>query len=133
LPVGRRFISFSALSAAAGSRRMNAILGLMVPMLLGADIGWERRPDGTIAYIVQIDPDSADEMKKSGISINSAVPQSLRNRMSDIDIRIGRDKLPNQNTLPPDLPTETPAAAAKPPDRVPTPTPTYMTNGYQPG
>jgi hypothetical protein len=140
---------------------MNAILGLIVPALLGVDFGWERRADGTIEYIVQVDPESFTEMQKTGQSISSALPHSLRDKVSDLSFRVGRDKLPNQNTLPPDvpsLPTSTPAAplaapalpsnlppnpfntsppptfdaVAAPVAPVPTPTPQYMTNGYQP-
>lgn len=141
---------------------MNAMVALLVPALLGVDFGWDRRADGTIEYIVQVDPDAFAEMTRSGQSISSALPSSLRNKVSDVQFRVGRDKLPNQNTLPPDMPggdlLNTLSSVASPtggvtlptapPDPfkttspgtttatngapVPTPTPGYMTSGYQP-
>ena len=58
---------------------MNAMVALLLPAMLGVDFGWDRRADGTIEYIVQVDPDAFAEMQRSGQSISSALPSSLRN------------------------------------------------------
>lgn len=79
---------------------MNVMLGLLVPALLGVDYGWQQKPDGTINYIVQVDAETFAEMQRSGQSIGSALPPDVRGLISDFSFRIGREPLPNQNTLP---------------------------------
>lgn len=79
---------------------MNVMLGLLVPALLGVDYGWQQKPDGTIAYIVQVDAETFAEMQRNGQSIGSALPAEVRGMISDFSFRVGRDPLPNQNTLP---------------------------------
>lgn len=81
---------------------MNAMLGLLVPALLGVDFGWQRRSNDTIEYIVQVDPETFAEMQATGRSIGSALPANLRGRIGELTFRVGRESLPNQNTLPPD-------------------------------
>jgi hypothetical protein len=116
---------------------MNALLGLLIPALLGVDYGWERKPDGSIAYVLQVDPETFAEMQKNGQSIGSALPASLRGRVSDLSFRVGRQPLPNQNTLPPEMPlpqtSSTPAGDVVQvnADKPVGPTATYMKTDYQ--
>lgn len=94
---------------------MNAWVFLLLPSTLGVDFGWERQPDNSIEYIVQIEPEAVDEMK-TGTELLSTLPPSVRNTIRNYRIRVGRDRLPNQNTLPPEASATTgttyPAGAA---------------------
>ncbi|MBL9082251.1 MAG: hypothetical protein JNK76_10625 [Planctomycetales bacterium] len=80
---------------------MNAWVLLLLPTALGVDFGWERQPDNSIEYIVQIEPEAVDQMK-TGTELISALPPQLKN-IRNYRIRVGRDKLPNQNVLPPEV------------------------------
>lgn len=106
---------------------MNAMLGLLVPALVGVDFGWQRRPNDTIEYIVQVDPETFAEMQATGRSIGSALPANLRSRIGELTFRVGREPLPNQNTLPPETnePRLIDAAGAEA-------QPIQQTSGYQP-
>lgn len=106
---------------------MNAMLGLLVPALLGVDFGWQRRPNDTIEYIVQVDPETLTEMQATGRSIGSALPANLRGRIGELTFRVGREPLPNQNTLPPET-TEPRLIDAAGADAQPI----QQTSGYQP-
>ncbi|MGC3969433.1 MAG: hypothetical protein QM775_19360 [Pirellulales bacterium] len=80
---------------------MNAWVLLLLPTALGVDFGWERQPDNSIEYIVQIEPEAVDQMK-TGTELISALPPQLKN-IRNYRIRVGRDRLPNQNVLPPEV------------------------------
>lgn len=80
---------------------MNALVFLLIPATIGVDFGWERQPDNSIEYILQIEPEALDSMK-TGTELVSSLPPQLRN-IRDYRIRVGRDKLPNQNTIPPEM------------------------------
>jgi hypothetical protein len=90
---------------------MNVMLGLLVPALLGVDYGWQQKPDGTIAYIVQVDAETFADMQRNGQSIGSALPAEVRGMISDFTFRVGRDPLPNQNTLPNQTTLPTPSTS----------------------
>ena len=90
---------------------MNAWVFLLLPSTLGVDFGWERQPDNSIEYIVQIEPEAVDEMK-TGTELLSTLPPSVRNTIRNYRIRVGRDRLPNQNTLPPEASAATGTTAA---------------------
>lgn len=113
---------------------MNAWVLMLLPTALGVDFGWERQPDNSIEYIVQIEPEAVDEMK-TGTELISSLPPQLRN-IRNYRIRVGRERLPNQNILPPEVTTNSAAAA----NSAPTTTawgnstqPNYQTNGTLPG
>ncbi len=80
---------------------MNAWVFLLVPATLGVDYGWERKPDGTIEYVIQIEPEAVESMK-TGTELISDLPPQLRN-IRTYKIKVGRDRLPNHNQLPPEL------------------------------
>lgn len=80
---------------------MNAWVFVLLPTALGVDFGWERQPDNSIEYIVQIEPEAVDQMK-TGTELISALPPQLKN-IRNYRIRVGRDRLPNQNVLPPEV------------------------------
>ena len=86
---------------------MNAWVLMLLPTALGVDFGWERQPDNSIEYIVQIEPEAVDEMK-TGTELISSLPPQLRN-IRNYRIRVGRERLPNQNILPPEVTTNTTA------------------------
>ena len=87
---------------------MNAWVLMLLPTALGVDFGWERQPDNSIEYIVQIEPEAVDEMK-TGTELISSLPPQLRN-IRNYRIRVGRERLPNQNILPPEVTSNTTAA-----------------------
>ena len=87
---------------------MNAWVLMLLPTALGVDFGWERQPDNSIEYIVQIEPEAVDEMK-TGTELISSLPPQLRN-IRNYRIRVGRERLPNQNILPPEVTTNSTAA-----------------------
>jgi hypothetical protein len=70
--------------------------------MLSVDFGRQRRPNDTIEYIVQVDPETFADMQATGRSIGSALPPNLRSRIGELTFRVGREPLPNQNTLPPE-------------------------------
>ncbi|MCE9606947.1 MAG: hypothetical protein K8U03_18845 [Planctomycetia bacterium] len=80
---------------------MNALVLMLIPATLGVDFGWERQPDNSIEYIVQIEPEAVESMK-TGTELISSLPPALRN-IRDYRIRVGRDRLPNQNIIPPEI------------------------------
>lgn len=82
---------------------MNALVLMLIPATIGVDFGWTRQPDNSIEYILQIEPEAVDSMK-TGTELVSSLPPAMRN-IKDYRIRVGRDPLPNQNKIPPDLTT----------------------------
>jgi hypothetical protein len=105
---------------------MNAWVLVFLPTALGVDFGWERQPDNSIEYIVQIEPEAIDQMK-TGTELISSLPPALRN-IRNYRIRVGRERLPNQNVLPP----EVASAAATAPTSTGWGT-SATTPNYQPG
>lgn len=81
---------------------MNAWVFLLLPTTLGVDVGWERQPDNSIQYILQIEPEAINGMM-SGNELISTLPESVRNTIGKYSIRVGRDHLPNQGTWPPEV------------------------------
>lgn len=95
---------------------MNVMLSLLVPALVGVDYGWQQKPDGTIAYIVQVDAETFAALQRTGESVESTLPAGVRSRVSDFSLRVGRDPLPNHNTLPPEdsaVPKSAPSVTVK--------------------
>jgi len=82
---------------------MNALVLMLIPATLGVDFGWERQPDNSIEYILQIEPEAIGAMQ-TGTELVSSLPPSLRN-IKDYRIRVGRDPLPNKNVIPPEFNT----------------------------
>lgn len=131
---------------------MNALVFMLIPATIGVDFGWERQPDNSIEYILQIEPEALDSMK-TGTELVSSLPPQLRN-IRDYRIRVGRDPLPNQNKIPPEFgaagtagaqpnlatnnyapatgypPNTTTTGNYPPPSTSPYPSGTYPTNAY---
>ncbi len=74
---------------------MNGIAIMLVAATVGVDYGWQPREDGTLDYIIQIEPELYQSLREGG-EIVSEIHPDARN-VSRIRIRIGRDELPRVN------------------------------------
>jgi hypothetical protein len=106
---------------------MNAWVLALLPAVIGVDYGWERKPDGSIVYIIQVEPEAVESMK-TGAELVGALPPELRN-ITNYKIRLGRDLLPNHNKLPPEISNR---SAAAPPSAFPGAGTTQPLSGAQP-
>ena len=100
---------------------MNAWVLALLPAVIGVDYGWERKEDGSIVYIIQVEPEAVESMK-TGAELVGALPPQLRN-ITNYKIRLGRDVLPNHNQLPPEISNRT---------AIPPPSPFSAATGTQP-
>ena len=66
-------------------------------LLLGVDAGWQPLPDGSVQYLIQIEPHLLDALA-SGEAIQSEIPPEVQN-VRGYKITVGTDKLPR--ALPP--------------------------------
>ncbi len=82
---------------------MNGIAIMLVAATVGVDYGWQPREDGTLEYIIQIEPELYQSLREGG-EIVSEIHPDARN-VSRIRIRIGREELPRVNA------EQTPAGA----------------------
>jgi hypothetical protein len=99
---------------------MNAWVLALLPAVIGVDYGWERQENGSIVYIIQVEPEAVESMK-TGAELVGALPPQLRN-ITNYKIRLGRNVLPNHNKLPPEISNGT----------IPPPNPFAGANGSQP-
>jgi len=106
---------------------MNAWVLALLPAVIGVDYGWERKEDGSIVYIIQVEPEAVESMK-TGAELVGALPPELRN-ITNYKIRLGRNVLPNHNKLPPEISNGT---VIPPPSAFAAATGSQPLNGVQP-
>jgi hypothetical protein len=68
--------------------------------LLGVEVGCQRQPDGSLQYIIQIEPELLDTLRTGEFNVESHIPDELRDVRS-YQVRIGRGKLPRDDLRPP--------------------------------
>ena len=68
--------------------------------LLGVEVGCQRQPDGSLQYIIQIEPELFNALRTGEFNVESYVPDELRDVRS-YQVRIGRGKLPRDDLRPP--------------------------------
>ncbi len=71
----------------------------LVAATLGVDVGWQPVEDGSLEYIIQIDPEMAARLKEGDIVIEAGVRPSHRN-VSRYRIVVGRQPLPKDSGTP---------------------------------
>lgn len=81
---------------------MNGILVLLATSAIGVDFGWKPIEDGSLEYIIQVEPELL-EIIKSGEPIINEIPNNVRGARR-LRIIVGREKLPRegQSLLPAD-------------------------------
>jgi hypothetical protein len=98
---------------------MNGVLALVAATTLGIDVGWEPLPSGGFEYIIQIEPQTLESMKR-GQEILSALPPAVRG-MRRYRITVGDGAVPHEGEplpievaqVPPSDATTQPANDAK--------------------
>ena len=88
--------------------------------LLGVEVGCQRQPDGSLQYIIQIEPELLDTLRTGKFNVESYIPDELRDVRS-YQVRIGRGKLPRDDLRPPAKGSSKPAKSLNlsPPERPP--------------
>ena len=73
---------------------MNGVLALVAAAAVGIDIGWEPLPEGGFEYIIQIEPQTLESMKR-GQPIGSQLPPAVRG-MRAYRIIVGDGAVPHE-------------------------------------
>lgn len=81
---------------------MHAVLLCLVSAAVGIDVGWQKRPEGGMEYIIQLDPATLESLR-DGQVIQSDVPA----RAGDVRayrIMVGKETLPKETPPEPKEP-----------------------------
>ena len=89
---------------------MNGVLAMVAATALAIDVGWEPLPNGGFEYIIQIEPQTLESMKR-GQDIFSQLPAAVRG-MARYRITVGDGAVPHEGEA---LPVEAmPSAGDRP-------------------
>ncbi|WP_168563976.1 hypothetical protein [Crateriforma spongiae] len=72
---------------------MGGVPVLLLVAALGMDSGWCSDENGDTQYIIQVEPDKWDDVRRAG-EITSTLPAELHGRVTKVVIRVGDDPLP---------------------------------------
>ncbi len=82
---------------------MGGVPMLLIVAALGVDYGWQPDGGGGVEYVIQVQPDQWDNVKRLG-EISSTIDPEVQGRVSRVIIRVGNERL--QRITPP-LPRNT--------------------------
>jgi hypothetical protein len=66
---------------------------LLLSLATGVDYGWQPAADGSLTYLIQVEPELVDELRQPGFAIESDIPDSLRG-VRRFKIYVGRGPVP---------------------------------------
>lgn len=99
---------------------------LVAAATLGVDYGWQPRAGGGFEYIIQLEPETLDSLRR-GEDVVSDIPPYLRN-VRGYRITVGSGEVPRIGTPPTELSAEPqPPARSTPPPQTPAVRPTFET------
>lgn len=82
---------------------MGGVPMLLLVAALGVDYGWQPDGGGGVEYVIQVQPDQWDNVKRLG-EISSTIDPEVQGRVSRVIIRVGNERLPR---VTPPLPRNT--------------------------
>jgi hypothetical protein len=90
---------------------MHTLLLCLATAAVGGDVGWQRMPDGSVEYIIQIEPQALDSLRDGRAIQSDLHPNAAKaGEVRSYRIVVGNKTLPRDPPAPP--------ATPKPPDKV---------------
>ena len=66
---------------------------VLLSLATGVDYGWQPAADGSLTYLIQVEPELVDELSQPGFAIESVIPDDLRG-VRRFKIYVGRGEVP---------------------------------------